>query len=78
MVLAENYRTDSNYAENRIFERFYSLTKPDTGKKSSGIGLNFVHEIVTLHRGSVHVANKPDGRGVMAQIVLPQQSSTNS
>ncbi|MSU65915.1 MAG: hypothetical protein EXS38_07400 [Opitutus sp.] len=28
------------YATEKIFERFYSLPRPDTGRKSSGLGLS--------------------------------------
>ena len=31
-----------DYALDRIFERFYSLGRPDTGRKSTGLGLNLV------------------------------------
>lgn len=58
------------YARHRVFERFYSLKRPDSGKKSSGLGLSLVKEIVDLHRGTVSVDSHPDG-GVVARIVLP-------
>lgn len=41
------------FAKNRIFEKFYSLERPSTGKKSTGLGLSFVKEAVSLHSGSV-------------------------
>ena len=59
------------YARSRIFERFYSLARPDTGKKSTGLGLNLVREVAQLHDGSVRVANCP-GRGATAEIRLPR------
>ena len=40
------------YAQDKIFERFYSLPKPD-GKKGSGLGLSFVKEIASLHKATV-------------------------
>lgn len=55
------------YAIDKIFERFYSLPRPDTGKKSSGLGLNFVREIMSLHGGTVTLENLP-GRGVRATL----------
>lgn len=58
------------FAETKIFERFFSLPRPDTGKKSSGLGLAFVREVALLHRGSVEVRNAPQG-GVLAELVLP-------
>jgi len=45
------------YALTRIFERFYSLPRPRTGKKSSGLGLCFVQEVVRLHQGEIVVRN---------------------
>lgn len=60
------------YAAERIFERFYSLQRPDTGKKSSGLGLSVVKEIMQLHGGSVTVGNAPEG-GVAARLVFPRR-----
>lgn len=58
------------YAGHRIFERFYSLPRPD-GAKSTGLGLPFVREVCTLHGGSVQVANAPEG-GARAVVILPR------
>ncbi len=58
------------YALDKVFERFYSLMRPDTGRKSSGIGLTFVHEVATLHGGRVAAANRPQG-GARIVLVLP-------
>lgn len=60
-----------DYALDRIFERFYSLGRPDTGKKSTGLGLNFVREVAKSHGGTVRVANRPEG-GVVAELALPR------
>ena len=59
------------YALDRIFDRFYSLGRPDTGKKSTGLGLNFVREVARSHGGSVRVANRPEG-GAAAELALPR------
>jgi two-component system sensor histidine kinase CreC len=45
-----------DYALDRAFEKFYSLRRPDTGKKSTGLGLSFVHEIAQLHQGGAALA----------------------
>ncbi len=58
------------YAIPRVFERFYSLPRPDTGKKSSGLGLPFVLEVAELHGGLVRLENLAAG-GVKAILVLP-------
>lgn len=58
-----------DYANNRVFERFYSLPRPD-GAKSTGIGLPFVKEVALLHGGTVTVTNR-EGGGVCARLQLP-------
>lgn len=59
-----------DYALPRIFERFYSLQRPDSGRKSSGLGLCFVREAAALHHGSIWVENRT-GRGARAVLLLP-------
>lgn len=46
-----------DYALPRIYERFYSLARPEGTGKSSGLGLSFVQEIASLHKGSIHLYN---------------------
>lgn len=43
------------YALARVFEKFYSLERPDSKKKSSGLGLSFVKEVIQLHGGTIAV-----------------------
>lgn len=62
-----------DYAQARVFERFFSLPRPDTGKKSSGLGLAFVREVASLHRGSVDLKNRDEG-GAAAELRLPRQT----
>jgi two-component system sensor histidine kinase CreC len=59
-----------DYAQARLFERFYSLPRPD-GRKSTGLGLPFVREVMALHKGSVTVENTGSG-GVCATLALPR------
>jgi len=59
------------YALSRVFERFYSLPRPDTGAKSTGLGLSLVREIAHLHGGEVRIENHPEGGGV-ATMELPR------
>jgi len=58
-----------DYAIDRIFDRFYSLPRPDSGKKSSGLGLAFVREVAALHGGNVKIANLP-GKGAIVVLRL--------
>jgi two-component system sensor histidine kinase CreC len=60
-----------DYARERVFERFYSLPRPDTGKKSSGLGLCFVKEAATLHGGSIDLLPGEAGKGTKAVLVMP-------
>ncbi|WP_158070124.1 two-component system sensor histidine kinase CreC [Motiliproteus sp. MSK22-1] len=65
------------YAESRVFERFYSLQRPLSGKKSSGLGLSFVKQICNLHQATCRLSN--GSTGALAEINLPvwQKSHTN-
>lgn len=54
------------YALPRLSERFYSLPRPASGRKSTGLGLNFVEEVMKLHGGSLQIGNVPGG----VQVVL--------
>ncbi|MCE3608410.1 two-component system sensor histidine kinase CreC, partial [Massilia sp. P8910] len=57
------------FARERLFERFYSLPRPD-GAKSTGLGLPFVREVMALHGGRVTVDNI-EPHGVCAMLHLP-------
>ncbi len=58
------------YALERVFERFYSLARPATGLRSSGLGLSFVQEVARLHGGRVQLRNR-EGGGAIAALWLP-------
>lgn len=60
-----------DYALPKVFERFYSLARPATGRKSTGLGLAFVREVARLHGGEASFENAPSG-GAIARIVLPR------
>ncbi|GGY64207.1 sensor histidine kinase [Cellvibrio zantedeschiae] len=49
------------FAFARLTERFYSLPRPSTGKKSTGLGLNFVQEVASLHKGELQLRNTEGG-----------------
>ncbi|MBD9633825.1 two-component system sensor histidine kinase CreC [Pseudomonas sp. PDM19] len=58
------------FALPRLTERFYSLPRPLSGRKSTGLGLNFVAEVAALHGGELSVENIEGG--VRASLSLPQ------
>ncbi|CAM3793753.1 Sensor protein CreC [Pseudomonas reidholzensis] len=57
------------YAIGRVSERFYSLPRPASGRKSTGLGLNFVEEVMQLHGGALAVDNVEGG--VRVRLWLP-------
>lgn len=59
-----------DFAMPRLTERFFSLPRPDTGRKSTGLGLSFVQEVMTLHQGELHLENTRDG--VSARLHFPR------
>jgi two-component system sensor histidine kinase CreC len=59
-----------DYALPRVFERFYSLSRPDGGSRSSGLGLCFVAEVAALHGGSAALRNR-EGGGAVATLEIP-------
>ncbi len=59
-----------DYALERVFERFYSLARPATGLRSSGLGLSFVQEVARLHGGRAQLRNR-EGGGAIASLWLP-------
>ena len=59
-----------DYALPRLTERFYSLPRPGSGRKSTGLGLNFVQEVVSLHGGELRVGNVEGG--VEVSLSLPR------
>ena len=59
-----------DFALDRVFERFYSLPRPDGGSRSSGLGLCFVREVAQLHRGTASLENARSG-GAVATLKLP-------
>jgi two-component system sensor histidine kinase CreC len=59
-----------DYAREHVFERFYSLPRPDGGNRSSGLGLPFVAQVAVLHRGRVALRQRGGG-GTVAELALP-------
>jgi two-component system sensor histidine kinase CreC len=59
-----------DYAVEKVFEKFYSLARPHSRKKSTGLGLSFVREIASLHHGRIELENCEEG-GALAVLSLP-------
>jgi two-component system sensor histidine kinase CreC len=58
------------FARARIFDRFYSLPRPASGRKSTGLGLNFVREVAQLHGGRIDIDCPGEG-GTRARLLVP-------
>ena len=65
-----------DYAQDKVFEKFYSLARPQSQKKSTGLGLSFVQEIAGLHHGRIELKNRPaaQGLGAVATLTLPRMA----
>ena len=70
IMIADSGPGIPDYANDRVFERFYSLPRPDDGPRSSGLGLSMVREVAQLHGGSITLNNRPEG-GTEAILSLP-------
>jgi two-component system sensor histidine kinase CreC len=64
-----------DFAGAKVFEKFFSLARPHSKRKSTGLGLAFVKEIAELHRGRVSLRNA-DGGGALATLNLPCADGT--
>lgn len=58
-----------DFAFPRLTERFFSLARPNTGKKSTGLGLSLVQEVMNLHGGNLRLENCAEG--VRAFLTFP-------
>lgn len=65
------------YAQEKVFERFYSLPRPDNQQRSTGLGLSFVYEVMKLHKGTVSLDNRSE-QGTSATISWPLLQATTS
>jgi two-component system sensor histidine kinase CreC len=70
VVVSDNGPGIPEYAQGRIFERFFSLPRPDGAPRSTGLGLSLAREIALLHHGVLTVDNRAEG-GVAAVLSLP-------
>ena len=70
IIVADRGPGVPDYAIRRVFERFYSLPRPQGGSRSSGLGLCFVAQVAELHGGRAILANR-EGGGAVATLELP-------
>lgn len=64
LTLANQGPPIPDYALARVTEKFYSLPRLDNQgqtRKSTGLGLSFVEQVMQLHQGKLQIANLPDG-----------------
>ena len=59
------------HARKKIFRRFFSSSRPDTGKRGNGLGLRFVKKIMSLHGGRVSLKNRFMEDGAVATLKFP-------
>ncbi len=55
----------------KLFTRFFSVSRPDTGKRSTGLGLRFVNKIMQLHGGEITLNNRFLQDGAEAKLRFP-------
>jgi len=70
LIIENKGQAIPDYAKEKIFDKFFSLNRPDTGKKSTGLGLNLVREVAELHGGEIRLENISKV-GVQAILILP-------
>ena len=58
-----------DWAAEKVFNQFFSLPRPESGKRSSGLGLSIVAEVAKLHRGSARLESAGE-RGTRAIIEI--------
>ncbi|WPE17152.1 two-component system sensor histidine kinase CreC [Candidatus Thioglobus autotrophicus] len=59
------------HAKKQLFRRFFSSSRPDTGKRGNGLGLRFVKKIMNLHNGTVSLKNRFMEDGAVATLKFP-------
>ena len=55
----------------KLFTRFFSVSRPDTGIRGNGLGLRFVRKIMQLHGGDVTLQNRFIQQGAEAKLRFP-------
>ena len=58
------------WALSKVFDSFFSLSRPGSKKRSSGLGLSLTKEIIEKIGGSIELSNRVE-RGTSVKITLP-------
>ena len=72
IIVEDNGAGIPEYAIGKVFDKFFSLQRPNSREKSTGLGLNFVAEVTKLHKGTITLENRAE-KGVRAILTLPLQ-----
>ena len=59
------------HVSTKLFTRFYSVSRPDTGVRGNGLGLRFVRKIMQLHGGEITLKNRLLQNGAEAKLRFP-------
>ena len=69
-----------DYALSQVFDTYFSLPRPVSLQRSSGIGLSIVKQVIEQHHGRIQIQNihvnaisilQPHQQGVLVKIQLP-------
>jgi len=59
------------HVSTKLFTRFFSVARPDTGDRGNGLGLRFVRKIMQLHGGEITLKNRLLQNGAEARLRFP-------
>jgi len=59
------------HVSSKLFTRFFSVARPDTGRRGNGLGLRFVRKIMQLHGGDITIKNRLLQVGTEAKLRFP-------
>lgn len=62
-----------SFAKDKVLDKFFSLPRPGSNKKSSGLGLSLVSEIMKLHQGELRIESV-ETKGTSVWLIFPAYS----
>jgi two-component system, OmpR family, sensor histidine kinase CreC len=70
LMFKDNGSGIPDWAFDKIWDQFFSLPRPESNKKSSGLGLSIVNEVILKHGAKINVSrNTPNG--IKVKIIFP-------